>query len=312
VSIAGLTTYALTTANGAPDQARNLVQNYTGALTGVCTVTLPNVPKVGYAINSTTGGFNVVLTAGAGTTAAIPPNGLWYLFSADGSGDVALVPVGVGAISTVGSLTVLGTATISTSTAIGTGGISTNAIAVSGNANFNGAISVTGNANIGGALSTGANITAPGAQIGVTTTIGSGGVSTNALTVGGNTNIGGSGTVGGSLNITGACTAASFTPTSDERLKLNDGPVAEEEARDVVLALSALWFRWRERPQGMQEAGFLAQEVYRVLPWLVVPGIGEKGDPDYRPWGMDGARMMPFVITYLQGVERRLAALEGR
>ena len=85
VSVAGQSTYTLSTNNGAADQARPLLQVYTGALTGDCTVTVPNVPKIGYAQNNTTGGHNIILTAGAGTTATIPPGGAWYLWSSDGS-----------------------------------------------------------------------------------------------------------------------------------------------------------------------------------------------------------------------------------
>jgi hypothetical protein len=91
VSIAGLTTYSLTTANGAPDQARPFIQSYTGALTGDCTVTIPNEPKIGWAQNSTTGGFNVILTAGAGTTATIPPDSKFYWYKADGATNVVLL-----------------------------------------------------------------------------------------------------------------------------------------------------------------------------------------------------------------------------
>jgi len=90
VSIAGLTTYALTTANGAVDQARPMVQSFTGALTANCTVTLPNVPKFGMAVNATTGGFNVILTSGGGTTVTIPPETLPYNYYCDGAGNVSL------------------------------------------------------------------------------------------------------------------------------------------------------------------------------------------------------------------------------
>lgn len=90
ISIAGLTTYALTTANGAPDQARPLVQVFTGALTGNCTVTVPNVLKFGMAINQTTGGFNVILTSGAGTTVTVPPENLPYDYFCDGAGNVTV------------------------------------------------------------------------------------------------------------------------------------------------------------------------------------------------------------------------------
>lgn len=95
VNIAGLTTYSLTTANGATDQARYQVYNFTGALTGNCTVTMPNVPKVGWAVNNTTGGYNVVLSAGSGTTATLVPGGAWFYYAADGAGNVTLVSVGL-------------------------------------------------------------------------------------------------------------------------------------------------------------------------------------------------------------------------
>lgn len=98
VDLTGLTTYTLTTANGAPDQARPLIQNYINAIPGNCTVTLPNEPKVGYAINNTTGGHNVILTAGAGAQATIPPDGRWYPYWADGSTNVFLIPLGLGTL----------------------------------------------------------------------------------------------------------------------------------------------------------------------------------------------------------------------
>lgn len=98
VNIAGLTTYSLTTANNATDQARYLVQQYAGALTGACTVTIPNLAKVGWAQNNTTGGFNVILSAG-GTTATIPPDGQWYMFAGDGSANITLVPAGFNSIT---------------------------------------------------------------------------------------------------------------------------------------------------------------------------------------------------------------------
>jgi hypothetical protein len=95
VPIGGLATWTLTTANGAADQARPLIQNYTGALTANCTVTLPNVPKVGWAVNNTTGGYSVILTAGAGTTVTIPPGGAYWWFQADGSTNVTLPAEGI-------------------------------------------------------------------------------------------------------------------------------------------------------------------------------------------------------------------------
>lgn len=95
VNIAGLTSVSLTTANNATDQARYLVQNYTGALSGDCTVTVPNLQRIGWAQNSTTGGFNVILSAG-GTTVTLPPDGVMRLYVSDGATNITLPPVGFG------------------------------------------------------------------------------------------------------------------------------------------------------------------------------------------------------------------------
>jgi hypothetical protein len=131
VSIGGLTTYTLTTANGAADQARPLVQNYTGALTANCTVTLPNVPKLGWAINSTTGGFSVILTSGVGTTVTVPSGGRWYWYQCDGAGNVTFPSIGYGVMAPT-SLAVAGNGTVG-----GTFG-------VTGNTTLSSTLTVTG------------------------------------------------------------------------------------------------------------------------------------------------------------------------
>lgn len=130
VSIAGLTTYTLTTANNAADQARYLRQNYIGALTGDCTITIPNLDRVGYAQNSTTGGHNVILTAGAGTSVTIPPTGVSYFWWSDGATNVSFPTAAFGGLTTPGNLAVGGNGTITgslTSTGPGAfGGTATN------------------------------------------------------------------------------------------------------------------------------------------------------------------------------------------
>ena len=86
INIAGLTQYTLTVANNAPDQARQSVYNFTGALTAACTVTIPQVPKTGFVWNQTTGGQDVILTTGAtgGENLSVPP-GYMMIFVCDGT-----------------------------------------------------------------------------------------------------------------------------------------------------------------------------------------------------------------------------------
>ena len=128
VNIGGLTSYALTTANGAADQARSYVQNYTGALTGNCTVTMPNVPKIGWAINSTTGGRSVILTTGVGTTLSVPNDAGYHWYMVDGAGNVSAPTftypaLNIASLAVTGNATVGGTLTIAGATNLNGGAV---------------------------------------------------------------------------------------------------------------------------------------------------------------------------------------------
>jgi microcystin-dependent protein len=95
IAIGGLSTYTLTVANNVPDQSRQQVYRFTGALTGVCTVTMPAVPKVGYVSNETTGNQSVVLTTGSGAALSVSPGAYVYYFC-DGTNVTS--PVTFGAV----------------------------------------------------------------------------------------------------------------------------------------------------------------------------------------------------------------------
>src|SRR5215469_13139557 len=86
ISIDGLAAYPLTTANNAPDQARQMIYMFTGALSGTCTITIPAVPKIMLVRNATTGGHLVTLTTGVtgGRTASVMP-GLAAWLMCDGT-----------------------------------------------------------------------------------------------------------------------------------------------------------------------------------------------------------------------------------
>jgi microcystin-dependent protein len=89
INIAGLTSYTLTVANNAPDQARQFVYPFTGALTARCAIGLPGVPKFGLVSNNTTGGQPLLVGAPAawgsgGRTLTVPP-GQSSWFSCDGT-----------------------------------------------------------------------------------------------------------------------------------------------------------------------------------------------------------------------------------
>jgi hypothetical protein len=118
INIAGLATYPLTVANGAVDQARNYVYNFTGALSANCTVTLPPSAKFGYAINSTTGGHRVILTTGSGTALNLPTAAWYQFFYCDGT-NVFSPSIGfayanfLNDVTVNGQIAVVGNATVS-------------------------------------------------------------------------------------------------------------------------------------------------------------------------------------------------------
>lgn len=85
IGITGLTTFTLTVANGATDEARQLLYPFVGALGANCTVTLPGVVKIGYAMNATTGGYSVILRVGGGAALTLPPSSGWVFFYCDGT-----------------------------------------------------------------------------------------------------------------------------------------------------------------------------------------------------------------------------------
>lgn len=81
------------------DNARYHRMIFTGAQTGNHTVTMPAVARDGLVTNSTTGGFNVTLTTGAGRTAQILP-GVTANYFCDGSNvDVPTIQASTGAIT---------------------------------------------------------------------------------------------------------------------------------------------------------------------------------------------------------------------
>lgn len=118
VNIAALTAYTLTVGNGAADQSRSQVISFTGALAANCTVTIPNVPKCGYALNATTGGRSVILTTGSGTTATLPADSFWYFYYCDGT-NVAFPSIGFSSVKSTGALSVGTTLGVTGATSLG-------------------------------------------------------------------------------------------------------------------------------------------------------------------------------------------------
>lgn len=77
--------HTLTTADNANDEARNSVISFLGTPSDSCTITVPDVEKMTLMINNS--GVPIVLTAGAGVTAALDDGQIGFVVS-DGATNV--------------------------------------------------------------------------------------------------------------------------------------------------------------------------------------------------------------------------------
>jgi hypothetical protein len=138
ISLTNLTTYSLTTANAAVDQARNAVLVFNGALTANCNVVAPSVKKVYVVSNKTTGGKFVNIKTSSGNAVSVI-NGTNQLVYCDGTDFKSAVNVN----TVIGNLSVSGNATIAGNVSIGGNITASNVIASS-----NGNITLTSNTSI--------------------------------------------------------------------------------------------------------------------------------------------------------------------
>lgn len=99
--------YTLADAGDANDEARSAWYSFSGAPGANVTVTLPANDKIGIASNALTGGYQITMTTGSGSTAVID-NGSTVMFYCDGT-NVVLLPWGtpgtLPAISVTGAST---------------------------------------------------------------------------------------------------------------------------------------------------------------------------------------------------------------
>lgn len=252
IDLTGLTSYSVTIANNATDQARQAMLPFTGTTPGTCTVTIPAIARIGWCSNSTN--HVVILTAGGATNLSIGI-GQSYLYTVTGTAvtSVPITPATGGALSgpslnvsgnaTVGSLNVGGYTALATliagATTLGT--LTANSTIVNGtltlkfaaaSATFAALDPVTGYIKVYGSAGAGLRIyTASGTlQTTFTTT--------------------------GLVIFPGTVNANSFVTTSDQR--------AKSEIADITSADANAWVR-AGRPRtymmdGRPRAGFVAQE----------------------------------------------------
>lgn len=311
VNIAGLTTFTIVKLNGAVDNWKAAIIQFTGALTGICTVTVPNVPRgIGWVQNLTTGGFSVVLTTGVGTTITIPPGPLCQ-YSIDASGNITLPTSGIGNLAVAGNAAIAGTET------------------VAGAATFSSTVTIGPSGSLilpfkAGALKTTSNNAAIGFTTnGMVINLSNSGIANfqfQDLTQAYSWSFGVSGvpmtlTGGGNLTIQGA-----LTQGSDRRIKHNIRTVDPSTGRDWVLRSRPVSYFIKDTPKGKQRwsAGFLAQEQiaagyadgFRLIKNKAMKA--EPGSPKGKQYVGDMLSRIAFLTAALQDAFARIEKLEAQ
>jgi hypothetical protein len=109
----------------------------------------------------------------------------------------------------------------------------------------------------------------------------------------------------GSVGTNGTTTA--YNTTSDYRLKVTFGRADGALIQNIIVHDA----EWRALP-GQRYPMVLAHELAELAPWAVT---GKKDavtwDGDIVPQMIDASKLIPALIAYVQGLERRLAAMEA-
>ena len=339
VDLTGLTTKTLSTAQGAVDQSRPFLITFIGAIPAACTVTLPNVLRnQGFVQNLTTGGFNLFLSAGAGTTMGVPNDGFWYWYATDGATNVFPPTIGFGnGLATEAQIILYGGAPIQGSDSAGTNhqilfvgqgappaftrlqsagaGV---AIAPSGNpatvlwqcsdtgiitqtgTNFSMVLDPTGSGN---AVTVNQLNSSP-ARTGVLVNLLATTSFYETFTFGG--------IVRGSIQPITAGSATAYNTTSDAAMKIHRMEISGYQATRILKKLVPRWFNWKEAPDAPWVPGFFAQQVHRYWPWAVTKGHGRYGSKNYMPWQTDNSKLIPLLTAALQDALYRIERLEKR
>ena len=101
----------------------------------------------------------------------------------------------------------------------------------------------------------------------------------------------------------GRVTCVSLVQTSSIKVKENIKPM-EDSAK--ILELDAVSFDFKDKEQGTDRRGFIAEDVEKVLPNLVKP------ETETEPAALDYVGMIPYLQDIIKKQEARITALEEK
>lgn len=102
---------------------------------------------------------------------------------------------------------------------------------------------------------------------------------------------------------TGTIVCVQVQQTSSRKVKENIKPIEDAEK---ILELEAVSFDYKNKAQGKDKRGFIAEDVAEILPNLVTPETKET------PATLDYIGMIPYLQAIIKEQEKRIQALEDR
>jgi hypothetical protein len=107
---------------------------------------------------------------------------------------------------------------------------------------------------------------------------------------------------------TGTYTTTGWVHASDKRLKTNIEPVTN--ALDIVKKLEGVYYNWKSSSKSDRQIGFLAQDVKKVLPEVVVGVEGDisKGET----LGMAYQNIVPVLVEALKEQQKEIEKLKNK
>lgn len=103
----------------------------------------------------------------------------------------------------------------------------------------------------------------------------------------------------------GKITCVSLVQTSSRKVKENIKQLTSEEAIKI-LSLEAVTFDFKDRTQGENKRGFIAEDVAEVIPELVTP------ETENTPASLDYIEMIPYLQAVIKEQDKRIKALEDK
>ena len=102
----------------------------------------------------------------------------------------------------------------------------------------------------------------------------------------------------------GNVTCVSVTQTSSRKVKENIKPMTDEDA-EKILKIEAVSFDYKNKAQGTDKRGFIAEDVAEIIPNLVA------GETEEIPASLDYIGMIPYLVKLVQKQQKEIDFLKS-